>query len=450
MKEPLKTLPPLGALGLFMALAAFALAAFAPASHAAPDVSIDARLDTPTLPSNTVTTAFLRTTIVAPNTHARAPLNVALVIDKSSALSESDLAFTKAATKSALGELGPDDIVSVVAYDATVQVLVPATRFKTYEALAEGIETVTAGGANALFAGTVKGAAEVRKFVARERVNRVILVSSGAANVGPASPDTLGQLGDSLRREGIAVTTIGVGLRHDEDLMIELARRSGGQYYFVPEASGLEPVLKQGFGSLANVVLQDVVVTLKFADNVRPVRVLGQDADIVGQTVTARIPELEAGVLDDLVVECEVRATAPGTANVATVEVRYEESATRRPGRIARTVTAEFGGGGSGSEDAANTDTRASVQAHLAFEKSELAVRLRDSGQLEPARAVLVEAARALDQFATMLNAPSLAQLAKSFTADAQNIGGDGWGRQRKSMRQRNHVSPNQLGGYHF
>lgn len=435
----------------WLACALCAVAGASPAARASPDVRVEARLDTPTLPSNTVTSTFLRTTIMAPSSRQRAPLNVALVIDKSGALSESDVAFAKAAVRAAMEQLGTDDIVSVVAFDATVQVLVPATHFRTYDAVAASIESLSAGGANALFAGTVKGAAEVRKFVARERVNRVILISAGAANVGPASPDALGQLGDSLRREGIAVTTIGLGLRHDEDLMIELAQRSGGAYYFVAEPRDLAGVLRQGFASLASVTLQDVVVTLKFADNLRPVRVLGQDADIVGQTVTARIPELQANVPGDLVVECEVRATAPGTTTVANVEVRYEESGTRRPGRMARGVAAEFGPSVEAvGEDTTTAETRAAVQAHLALEKSELAVRQRDGGQVDAARATLVEAGRALEQFATMLRAPALSALAKAFAADAQNLGETGWARQRKLMRQRNHVSPNQIGGYHF
>lgn len=446
-KEPLQTSSSLLVLGWI----ACATLAASPAAHAAPDVRVEARLDTPTLPSNAVTTTFLRTTILAPSSRQRAPLNVAIVIDKSGALGQEDFAFAKTAVRAAMSQLGTDDIVSVVAFDATVQVLVPATHFRTYEAVAESIEDLTAGGASALFAGTVKGAAEVRKFVARERVNRVILISAGAANVGPASPDALGQLGDSLRREGIMVTTIGLGLHHDEDLMIALAQRSGGSYYFVERARDLAGIVKQGFASLASVTLQDVVLSVKLADNLRPVRVLGRDADIVGQTVTARIPELQAGVLDDLVIECEVRATAPGTTTVASVEVRYEESATRRPGRMTLSVPAEFGPSAeSSSEDAATVDTRAAVQAHLALEKSELAVRLRDAGQVEAARATLVEAGRALEQFATMLRAPALQTLAKAFATDAQSVGGAGWDRQRKTMRQRNHVSPNQIGGYHF
>ena len=51
----------------------------------------------------------------------------------------------------------------------------------------------------------------MRKFLSKESINRVILLSDGQANVGPNSPEALAELGSSLIKEGISVTTIGLG-----------------------------------------------------------------------------------------------------------------------------------------------------------------------------------------------------------------------------------------------
>src|SRR4029450_1790476 len=83
------------------------------------------------------------------------------------------------------------------------------------------------------------GAAAVRKFLDRQRVNRIILLSDGQANVGPSSPGDLGNLGASLIKEGISVTTLGLGLDYNEDLMTQLARRSDGNHYFIENSSDL-------------------------------------------------------------------------------------------------------------------------------------------------------------------------------------------------------------------
>ena len=65
----------------------------------------------------------------------------------------------------------------------------------------------------ALYAGTEKGAEEVKKFFDKGRVNRVILLSDGMANIGPSDPSDLKLLGQKIGGEGITVTTQGLGAR---------------------------------------------------------------------------------------------------------------------------------------------------------------------------------------------------------------------------------------------
>ena len=54
------------------------------------------------------------------------------------------------------------------------------------------IRSIGAGGSTALYAGVQTGAEEVRKFLSSQRVNRIVLLSDGLANVGPDSPRALG------------------------------------------------------------------------------------------------------------------------------------------------------------------------------------------------------------------------------------------------------------------
>ncbi len=55
-------------------------------------------------------------------------------------------------------------------------------------------------------------ASEIRKFKDDKKVNRVILLSDGLANVGPSAPSELGGTGASLLKEGVSVSTLGLGL----------------------------------------------------------------------------------------------------------------------------------------------------------------------------------------------------------------------------------------------
>jgi hypothetical protein len=55
--------------------------------------------------------------------------------------------------------LGPQDTLSVVAFNNTVEVVIPATRVSDRGAIARAIQGIEAGGGTGLFAGVSKGAA---------------------------------------------------------------------------------------------------------------------------------------------------------------------------------------------------------------------------------------------------------------------------------------------------
>jgi Ca-activated chloride channel family protein len=172
----------------------------------------------------------------------RAPINVAIVLDRSGSMQGEKIQRAREAAIGALDLLGADDIVSIIAYDSDVNVLVPATKLTDKEHVAAIIRAIQPGGNTALFGGVSKGAAEVRKFIDDKRVNRVILLSDGLANVGPSSPGELGDLGASMKKENISVSTLGLGLGYNEDLMVQLAGKSGGNHQFIENASELADI----------------------------------------------------------------------------------------------------------------------------------------------------------------------------------------------------------------
>lgn len=430
------------------------VAVLAVGSASAQQVRVETALDHAALEANHKQTAFLRVGLTGfelPEAR-RAPLNVAIVIDKSGSMQGNKIQQAKAAARAALSQLGPDDIVSIVAYDDTVDVLVPATRVSDRELIERGIARLSAGGMTALFAGVVKGASEVRKFAGRERVNRVVLLSDGAANVGPASAGELGQLGRSLRREGIAVTTVGLGLGYNEDLMVQLALASGGQHVFIEHERQLAQVFREGFGNLATIVAKEVVVKVRLAEGLRPVRVLGRsgDSDVVGQVVTVQMPALYARQVDDVVLEIDVRPLPPQDLQVATIEVSYHNVATNAADKVSMALRAEVTEDRERAGRSVVPAVAVAVIERLANERSRQAIELRDQGHVEEARRLLEENVRALRDGANRYGSDTLDKLAKEYDFDADNIDGEHWGRQRKVIQRRNVQSPYQLDTNNF
>jgi len=437
----------------YQLLALFALVSLGagvavPSGAHAQQVRVETALDHAVLKANDKQTAYLRVALTGfetPNDKARAPLNVAIVIDKSGSMQGNKIAQAKEAAKAALSQMREDDIVAIVAYDDTVEVLVPATKVSDRETIIRGIDRLSPGGMTALFGGVVKGASEVRKFLGRERVNRVILLSDGVANVGPSSPRDLAQLGATLGREGIAVTTVGLGLGYNEDLMVQLALASGGQHVFIEHERQLAQVFREGFGNLSSIVAKEVVVKIRLAEELRAVRVLGRDADIVGNSVTVQMPAIYARQLDDLVLEIETRPLSPRTLQVATIEVTYHNVISRAADRISTTLTAEVSDELGAWEGSESRDVMVAVIERLANERSRLAVELRDKGQTDEARRMLETNARELREGAARYKSKTLDKLAKEYDRDSENVEGESWNRQRKVIQRRNQASPYQF-----
>ena len=178
----------------------------------------------------------------------RSPMNLSVSLDRSGSMEGAKIEKARQAAAMLVDRLDADDTFSMVIYDDRTELLVPPQRVGSRsdrEAIKERIEQIRPGGSTALYAGVKLSAEQVRKFQKGDRVNRVILVSDGIANVGPSKTSDLSRLGRELRQEGIGVTTIGVGDDYNEDLMTALAESSHGNYYYVRDAEKLPEIIAE-------------------------------------------------------------------------------------------------------------------------------------------------------------------------------------------------------------
>jgi len=281
----------------------------------------------------------------------------------------------------------------------------------------------------------------VRKFLEEHRVNRVILLSDGLANVGPSSPGDLGELGSSLIREGISVTTIGLGLDYNEDLMTQLADTSDGNHMFAETARDLARTFDQEFGDVLSVVAQNVTVTINCVPGVRPVRVLERDANIVGQSVTTTLNQLYGRQMKYVVLEMEL---PPGRAGeemrVASVDVSYANMATKTTDKLGSAVSVRFTDMPSLVESNTNPDVMVAAAHQIGVETNRIAVKLRDEGKVGEARQVLKSNAAYLFDNATKYNSPVLEDYSGSNFEAAERLDEASWKKQRKVMKEEQHA----------
>ena len=377
----------------------------------------------------------------------RAPVNVAIVIDKSGSMGGDKIKHAKEAAKQALDRLGPGDTVSVIAFSDKVEVVAPASGLSEREAVKSAIDRIQAAGSTGLFAGVSKGSEELRKNKQPNQVNRIVLLSDGIANVGPSSPQDLGRLGTALSKEGITVTTLGLGLDYNEDLMTELALRSDGNHAFIKDSDELANIFQREFGDILSVVAQRISVRIHCAEGIRPVRVLGREADIRNQDVTVTMNQLYAKQEKYILLEVEIpEGKADTDAAVADVKLTYANVATKADDEITSHSVARRVSDASLVSASTNKAVLVDVAKLIATEKEAIAVKLNDEGKHEEAMKAYTAAAAWSSQQGKDLKAPELEKLgAEQATRQRLFIqGGSSANTARKMSKEDNNAILNQ------
>jgi Ca-activated chloride channel family protein len=347
----------------------------------------------------------------------------------------------------ALDQLGPDDYFSLVVYDDEAEVLIPPRKAADKEALKEKIHGIRDGGGTALYAGVEKGAAQLRKYFDKEKVNRIILLSDGNANVGPSKPSDLAKLGKELREEGQNVSTVGLGDDYNEDLMTALAEASHANYYYVKNVEKLPAIFAEELGTVKSVVARNVKVTISLPEGVKPKAVLGEDEiSFRGQSVTIPLSDFYGSQTRRFLISCETPDGGDEKLELATVSLAFDEAESgaaqtdRQSAWVKRSADAQIVESSLRAEVAANS---AVTQNRLAKEQ---AVKLADAGKSREAAQVLLSQVESNTSLPAAAQSPLLQQENKVLREKAEELQNTGsWSKaSRKEVQYQNYQDKKQ------
>jgi Ca-activated chloride channel family protein len=326
----------------------------------------------------------------------RTPLNLAVVLDKSGSMTGAKLEKTKQAAMQLVDRLAPNDIFSLVIFSDRAQVLVPAQKVEDKDALKEKIESIEANGSTALYAGVKMGADQLQEFFSDKRINRVILLSDGLANVGPSSTRELRRLGSDLSERGISVTTIGVGDDYNEDLMAGLAEASDANYYYVQDTEKLPEIFAKELGELLAVAARDVRIEIICPDGVKPLGFIGRAEKFTSQRATVNLSQFTTGQDRYLFLRCLVNGDQP---EVARVNVNYKDELGDGSDQSASGVARiDFTDDQKLSEKSVNGAVFAQKELMLTAVAKDEAIAQADAGNYQQAATILKSQSAVLNQ----------------------------------------------------
>ncbi len=294
----------------------------------APDdrITLTGSLNTPVMSTNGGT-AYLQLSVATPlvRSRERRPVNLSIVLDRSGSMGdEMKIDYAKKAVDRLIDQLDSEDILSIVIYDDVVEILRPAQRVGNNKyAIKRLVDRVYPRGSTNLGGGMVQGLREVEHNLRSDYVNRVILLSDGLANQGVTDPHELQRIARRYRARCISMSTVGVGLEYNENLMVGLAENGGGNYYFIENPNSMASILEKEFNMISSLVAQNASIELTLGENVTVGDVVGCDYRPQGGRYSIPIGDLYSGEHRDFTVELAI-PSGSGSLTVAKGTLRYE------------------------------------------------------------------------------------------------------------------------------
>lgn len=194
------------------------------------------------------------------------PLNLVLLLDNSGSMERADrVSIIRECLNVLAGQLTAQDTISVVTFARTARLWLDGVPgVQAAASLATAGQLTPEGGTNLEEAMKLAYATAHRHYLP-DGVNRVVLLTDGAANLGNIDPDSLKGEVEAQRRQGIALDCFGIGWEgYNDDVLEVLSRNGDGRYGFVntPQAASTE-FAAQLAGAL-QVAASDVKVQVEF------------------------------------------------------------------------------------------------------------------------------------------------------------------------------------------
>lgn len=185
--------------------------------------------------------------------HDRAPLNLALVLDRSGSMAGQPLHEAKRAAVQIVDGLRPSDQLAVVAFDDRAEAMFPGGPRGDGHSARAAIERILPRGMTALHDGWMLGVEQAASMRAPGAPARVLLLSDGAANRGITDPATIAADCARMAGHAISTSTCGLGPRFREQLMAEMAQAGRGNGYYGETADDLADPFAEEFDLMRNI-----------------------------------------------------------------------------------------------------------------------------------------------------------------------------------------------------
>ncbi len=319
---------------------------------------------------------------------ARMPLNLCLILDRSGSMEGPPMDYMKRACSYVVDLLEPNDVLSIVAFTDQPEVIMPARRVVNKDLIKQHIDMLQVGNTTDLYGGIQFGANQIASVSSAGYVNRALLFTDGEPTAGTKDfASIVGQVAEQKSR-GITITALGFGMEYNEELLAAIAKRSGGNYYYITRPELIPEIFRKELETLMNVVARNVKMRVRMSRWVQVRQIYNKLPTFGHRCAEVTLADLERGQTQTAIVEIELGARPGGKYRVAKVEVDYDDCVTARTELSVGDVVIDFTTDDSLIASGANAQVIREIEVAEASRNLEKTVMGMRTQQISPADAL--------------------------------------------------------------
>lgn len=211
------------------------------------------------------------------------PVNVCLVVDRSTSMNGVRLERTKYAAHQIIDQLGEHDVVSVVTFSDRAEVLIKAAPLADKNAAKVMVTTLTANGGTEIYQGLQTGYDEIKRYLGRNYVNHMVLITDGRTY---GDEEECLNLAEQAAQDGIGISAMGFGEEWNDSFLDRIASRTGGYTEYIRSPSAVVRFLNERIRSLGDALAERLTLSL------------APDPDIVVESAFRLIPTPQPVTVD--------------------------------------------------------------------------------------------------------------------------------------------------------
>jgi Ca-activated chloride channel family protein len=196
----------------------------------------------------------------------RLPLNLCLVIDRSTSMKGTRLHHVRAAAIALLEKLLAEDLVTIVAFSDWAEVILPPQKIESTAKVMTALNTITASGGTEMFSGLQAGIIQLKRTNLETHNNHLILLTDGHTY---GDETTSIKIVREAADKGIDFSAFGIGSEWNDRFLDKLVSYSGGQSIYIESPQKVTSYMEQRVEGIGRIYAQNVRLNVDFPEGIK-------------------------------------------------------------------------------------------------------------------------------------------------------------------------------------